>query len=151
MTKPELGTKRLCARCGAKFYDLHHSPITCPQCDAVFDAVQVNSRWRVEAARKVVSEVEPTVTETEEAKSVSLENADAKPRIVADWRPFGDPDVASQGPESEAIGSRLNPLIRLRFSPPRTNQMTAVNGPRRASHAKRRTRGWSGAADYVAG
>jgi hypothetical protein len=31
MTKPELGTKRLCARCGAKFYDLHNSPITCPQ------------------------------------------------------------------------------------------------------------------------
>jgi hypothetical protein len=38
----------------------------------------VNSRWRVEAARKAVSEVEPTVTETEEAKSVSLEDADVE-------------------------------------------------------------------------
>ncbi|MGA7453741.1 MAG: TIGR02300 family protein, partial [Rhodoplanes sp.] len=29
MAKPELGTKRLCASCSAKFYDLNHDPITC--------------------------------------------------------------------------------------------------------------------------
>lgn len=36
MTKPELGTKRLCAGCNAKFYDLHKTPIVCPTCEAVF-------------------------------------------------------------------------------------------------------------------
>ena len=36
MTKPELGTKRLCAGCNAKFYDLLKSPIVCPMCEAVF-------------------------------------------------------------------------------------------------------------------
>ena len=36
MTKPELGTKRLCAGCDAKFYDLLKSPIVCPRCEAVF-------------------------------------------------------------------------------------------------------------------
>ena len=36
MTKPELGTKRLCAGCNAKFYDLLKSPIVCPTCEAVF-------------------------------------------------------------------------------------------------------------------
>jgi uncharacterized protein (TIGR02300 family) len=77
MTKPELGTKRLCAHCGAKFYDLHHSPITCPKCDTLIEAVQVSSRWRTEAARAPVQKVEPTVTETEEAKS-SLEDADTE-------------------------------------------------------------------------
>jgi uncharacterized protein (TIGR02300 family) len=75
MTKPELGTKRLCAHCGAKFYDLHHSPITCPKCDTLIEAAQVSSRWRTEAARAPVRKVEPAVTETEEAKS-SLEDAD---------------------------------------------------------------------------
>jgi uncharacterized protein (TIGR02300 family) len=78
MTKPELGTKRLCARCGAKFYDLHHSPITCPKCDAVFDAVQVSSRWRTETARAPVREVGPVAAETLEAQSVSPEDADAE-------------------------------------------------------------------------
>ena len=30
MAKPELGTKRLCAGCGAKFYDLNKDPIVSP-------------------------------------------------------------------------------------------------------------------------
>ncbi|MBO0711819.1 MAG: TIGR02300 family protein, partial [Acetobacteraceae bacterium] len=32
MAKAELGTKRLCANCGAKFYDLNKDPIVCPKC-----------------------------------------------------------------------------------------------------------------------
>jgi uncharacterized protein (TIGR02300 family) len=36
VTKPELGTKRLCAGCNAKFYDLLKTPIVCPMCEAVF-------------------------------------------------------------------------------------------------------------------
>jgi uncharacterized protein (TIGR02300 family) len=36
VTKPVLGTKRLCAGCNAKFYDLLKSPIVCPMCEAVF-------------------------------------------------------------------------------------------------------------------
>jgi uncharacterized protein (TIGR02300 family) len=36
VSKPELGIKRLCANCGAKFYDLHRDPIVCPKCASVF-------------------------------------------------------------------------------------------------------------------
>ena len=36
MTKPELGIKRFCSGCSAKFYDLHKTPIVCPTCQAVF-------------------------------------------------------------------------------------------------------------------
>ncbi|MCX7311250.1 MAG: TIGR02300 family protein [Alphaproteobacteria bacterium] len=36
MTKPVLGTKRLCAGCNAKFYDLSKTPVVCPMCEAVF-------------------------------------------------------------------------------------------------------------------
>ena len=78
MTKPELGTKRLCAHCGAKFYDLHHSPITCPKCGGFFEAVQVSSRLRPQAARAPVREVEPVVAETPEDQFVPLEDADAE-------------------------------------------------------------------------
>lgn len=35
-TTPELGIKRICANCGAKFYDLHKEPIVCPKCTTVF-------------------------------------------------------------------------------------------------------------------
>jgi uncharacterized protein (TIGR02300 family) len=78
MTKPELGTKRLCAHCGTRFYDLHHVPIACPKCDTVFEAVQVSSRWRAEAARAPVREVRPVAAETLEAPFVSPEHADAE-------------------------------------------------------------------------
>ena len=32
MAKPELGTKRVCVACGAKFYDLMKTPACCPKC-----------------------------------------------------------------------------------------------------------------------
>jgi uncharacterized protein (TIGR02300 family) len=78
VAKPELGTKRLCAHCGAKFYDLNHAPITCPKCGSVFEAVVVASRGRAEAARAPAREVEAVVPETQEAEFVSLEDADAE-------------------------------------------------------------------------
>jgi uncharacterized protein (TIGR02300 family) len=34
----ELGTKRTCPSCGARFYDLNKDPITCPKCAQAFVA-----------------------------------------------------------------------------------------------------------------
>jgi uncharacterized protein (TIGR02300 family) len=65
MTKPELSTKRLCVHCEAKFYDLNQSPITCPKCGAVFEPVQVSTRWPPKAVR----EVEPVAAETQDANA----------------------------------------------------------------------------------
>jgi Protein of unknown function (FYDLN_acid) len=45
MSKQELGTKRLCGHCGAKFYDLHLSPITCPKCGTAVEIAFVSSRF----------------------------------------------------------------------------------------------------------
>ena len=36
MAKPELGSKRQCQNCGAKFFDLNKDPIVCPKCGTVF-------------------------------------------------------------------------------------------------------------------
>jgi uncharacterized protein (TIGR02300 family) len=80
MTKPELGTKRLCAHCGAKFYDLNHAPITCAKCGTVFEVVQVKSRGRAEPVRAPLHKVVPIVPDTQQAEVVSLEYADAEAR-----------------------------------------------------------------------
>ena len=37
MAKPELGSKRVCVSCGARFYDLNKSPIKCPKCGREHD------------------------------------------------------------------------------------------------------------------
>ena len=36
MAKPAWGIKRACQSCGAMFYDMRRTPITCPKCDAEF-------------------------------------------------------------------------------------------------------------------
>lgn len=36
MAKHELGAKRQCQACGAKFFDLNKDPIVCPKCGTVF-------------------------------------------------------------------------------------------------------------------
>jgi uncharacterized protein (TIGR02300 family) len=82
VAKPELGTKRLCGNCGAKFYDLSKDPIVCPKCHTVLELAAVSSRSRPDsaAARAVapVPEEETVAPETAEAEFVSLEDADAE-------------------------------------------------------------------------
>jgi uncharacterized protein (TIGR02300 family) len=82
VAKPELGTKRLCGNCGAKFYDLSKDPIVCPKCHTVLELAAVSSRSRPDsaAARAVAPapEEETVVPETAEAEFVSLEDADAE-------------------------------------------------------------------------
>lgn len=85
MAKPELGTKRICGSCGAKFYDLSKDPIVCPKCGTVFEIVVPVSRSRPGASAAAVAPVVPVakepeveIAETEGAEFVSLEDADAE-------------------------------------------------------------------------
>ena len=78
MAKPELGTKRLCGNCAAKFYDLGKDPIVCPKCQTVLQLAAVTSRSRPEPARAQAAAEEVVVPETQEAEFVSLEEADAE-------------------------------------------------------------------------
>jgi uncharacterized protein (TIGR02300 family) len=77
MTKPELGTKRLCANCSARYYDLNKTPITCPKCGTPFEAVATTTRSRLEQ-RAVVSqrEVEPEEARSETELEVETEDVE---------------------------------------------------------------------------
>ena len=76
MTKQELGAKRSCAHCGAKFYDLHHSPITCPKCSTTFEIAPVGSRFGSGPARAPAPEDEAETPESNEVQFSSLEDAE---------------------------------------------------------------------------
>jgi uncharacterized protein (TIGR02300 family) len=108
VAKPELGTKRLCGSCGAKFYDLGKDPIVCPKCDTVFQVVVPVSRSRPDAAGRAAAAAgaaaaaaaakrpQPTeVAEQEEgAEFVSLEDADAEEQGKQGKKSEGDlPDT----------------------------------------------------------
>ena len=100
MANPELGTKRLCASCGAKFYDLNKDPIHCPKCGAVYEIVVATRPVRPGAApvapRPPVPEEAPA-PEPQEVETVSLEEADAEARGAAK-----KPAPAEAGIEEEA-------------------------------------------------
>jgi uncharacterized protein (TIGR02300 family) len=98
VAKPELGTKRLCANCSAKFYDLNKTPITCPKCHTVMELAAAPTRPRPEPARAAVAPVkeEAVVPETPDAEFVSLEDADAEAqgkKVVGDEAIAGDDDI----------------------------------------------------------
>ena len=85
MANPELGTKRLCASCGAKFYDLNKDPIHCPKCGAVYEVVVATRSVRPAGpvtARPPVPEEAPA-PEPREVETVSLEEADAEAQGAA--------------------------------------------------------------------
>jgi uncharacterized protein (TIGR02300 family) len=107
VAKPELGTKRLCGNCGAKFYDLNKSPTNCPKCGTLFEAVAVTSRSRPEpppAARAPVP-VEPEAPEPQEAEFVSLEEADAEAQGTAKKPAEGE---AAEGEDEVEIDETLD-------------------------------------------
>jgi uncharacterized protein (TIGR02300 family) len=113
VAKPDLGTKRLCASCGAKFYDLGKDPIVCPKCETVFHPVVYTSRSRGGAqAAAAVAPLVPEVAEAPEAAEVelvSLEEADAESeggkKAAGDDADVGDDEVevADDGAEDDTF------------------------------------------------
>jgi uncharacterized protein (TIGR02300 family) len=96
VAKPELGTKRLCASCGAKFYDLSKTPITCPKCHTVMEIAPVTTRPRPEPARAAPVKEVAVEPETPDAEFVSLEDADAEAsgkKVAGDADAAGDDDI----------------------------------------------------------
>src|SRR5579885_78117 len=69
VAKPELGIKRQCANCGAKFYDLGKDPIICPKCGTVYEVAAAPARRAAAKAAPVEEEAAPVA----EAETVSLE------------------------------------------------------------------------------
>jgi uncharacterized protein (TIGR02300 family) len=80
VAKPELGTKRLCQSCGAKFYDLSKDPIVCPKCGTVFVAMAIAStRGRqAEAANRAVDDEDADGDSAGGPEMVSLDEVEAE-------------------------------------------------------------------------
>jgi len=74
VAKPELGLKRQCMSCGAKFYDLSKDPAVCPKCGTVFQAVALSRAAPAARAAVVEDEVE---IESAGPEMVSLDEVEA--------------------------------------------------------------------------
>src|SRR5205085_3226773 len=67
LNKPELGTKRVCPSCAARFYDLQKRPIECPKCSFTFEPEMLLKTRRTRAPEEV--KPVPVVAEDEELET----------------------------------------------------------------------------------
>jgi uncharacterized protein (TIGR02300 family) len=103
MSKPARGTKRVCASCGARFYDLSRTPIICPVCQAVYQVSPPTSRRSERAQpveRKVVVEPEVEAPVLESADIISLEEVEEPGAEVA---VEDDEEIVDLGDDAPAI------------------------------------------------
>lgn len=77
LAKPEWGTKQMCRKCGARFYDLNRAPIVCPRCQAKLEAEEKKSRPSPEP----VAAKPPKKIKSKKAEPVSTaEDDDIEPK-----------------------------------------------------------------------
>ena len=107
MSKPARGSKRVCPSCGARFYDLNRTPITCPTCHAVYQVTPPSSRRGeraapVETRKVVVPEIDaPTI---EAVEVISLEEVEEAGADVAAEEDEEIVDLGDDAPEIPAAG-----------------------------------------------
>ncbi len=98
VARPELGTKRVCLDCAAKFYDLNRDPVTCPKCGTNFEVEKPTPAELAKEAEKEEEVVEAAVEEEEaasedgDAEVISLEDADAEQASSIDVPDLDDGD-----------------------------------------------------------
>jgi uncharacterized protein (TIGR02300 family) len=110
MAKPELGMKRLCVACGAKFYDLMKAPAVCPKCGTEQPAEQPRPR-RSNAPLAEEKRVKKPVVAEDTDTDVEVEAADdeAEEGVLEDTSDLeddadaigGDIEVEPDGDEPE--------------------------------------------------
>jgi uncharacterized protein (TIGR02300 family) len=117
LVKADLGTKRICPSCSARFYDLSKRPIECPKCATTFEPEALYKQRRPRqpepapaAAVREREEDEETEDEEEEAEEAEVEEAeevvDEPPLVVGDDE---DETVEPEAVEEDAGMSVVEP------------------------------------------
>lgn len=88
MAKADLGTKRTCPSCAAKFYDLGRRPARCPKCETEFDPEEL--KGRVPAA-----------------KDLPPEEPEEKAEAAKPAEPDGFEDEADDTPEVDEAAAQM--------------------------------------------
>src|SRR3974390_134725 len=81
LVKADLGTKRICPSCGARFYDLQKRPIECPKCAFSFEPEALYKQRR---PRQPEPQPVAQVHEREEDEEVEEEEEEAEDAEAAE-------------------------------------------------------------------
>jgi len=104
VSKPELGVKRDCPECGARFYDLTKEPAHCPKCEHKFVPEALLKPRKQRIPDEPVAKEKPT----KPAEETSLEEAEKQKKMPESNRKAGldeddDDDDDEEDDELSAI------------------------------------------------
>ena len=130
MAAPDIGTKRICPSCAAKFYDLSKKPIVCPKCAFSFTAEAIVKMRRTRSSASVIRDTGEGVVrvvesrddnedaeEGETAAEADDEEAEAEEEIkevALDDEVVADPDLVEdeegddKGDKPEVVGDEVD-------------------------------------------
>jgi uncharacterized protein (TIGR02300 family) len=111
LIKPDLGTKRVCPSCAARFYDLQKRPIECPKCAFAFEPEMLlkQRRTRVpEPAKPVAAQAEDEEqeeTEDEEAEEATTEDEELEEEeaVPEADEPLIEADAEEEGEDGSPV------------------------------------------------
>jgi len=101
LAKPELGIKRTCPECAARFYDLGKMPCECPKCEHSFEPeILLKSKKRIEEDKPPAPapEAKDDDSEEEEASEVEEVTAEGMTKMPAEV----DEDGVAVSPDAES-------------------------------------------------
>ena len=101
MAKPELGIKRICVACAARFYDMAKTPAVCPKCNTEQPIEQPRPRRAGGNVAEDKRPKKPTPAPGVEDVDIEVEGAeDAEEDVMEDTSDLED-DADAIGPEIE--------------------------------------------------
>ena len=74
----DLGHKRTCPHCGAKYYDFYQDELDCPECGKSIEAVNITKPKRGRKAGATVAASTKTVKDNDELKDLIEETEEAE-------------------------------------------------------------------------
>ena len=89
MAKPELGTKRVCLECSAKYFDLNRDPIVCPKCGTIFEIATrdktrpAEAKPEKETAEATAPEADAVVEKTADEDTDVADESDGVAEIIS--------------------------------------------------------------------
>jgi len=108
VAKPELGTKRECPECAARYYDLGRIPCVCPKCGASFEPdvapparVAKTEKPKVEVKTEVAEPVADVVTVSLDELGAEEQDSDESVDDV-DEAALADIDIPDEDDEDDA-------------------------------------------------
>ena len=109
--KADLGTKRICPSCSARFYDLQKRPIECPKCAFAFEPETLYKQRRPrppEPEKKVEHAPGEEELESREEELEVSENATAPADEAAELEPAEEDEETIEAEEEGTAGTGMS-------------------------------------------